>query len=196
MKKILFSLFALFFALCFTSCNDQAVDSTESSIEEICNIPITSVEDFSLSDGKYEMIAESKMSDDSSKQTLQNEWIFNINTVDSEQILETISFYIYVKITYYTKAKYEEAKAHCIESEDIAPYDYEYNDESLTIIGTMQPASINYSDFIEGLKNTIQSILSGESEGSAKMNEDKTAFSVTVYNTEIGDTTITLTKQS
>ena len=194
MKKILFSLFALFFALCFTSCNDQAADSTESSIEEICNIPITSVEDFSLSDGKYEMIAESKMSDDSSKQTLQNEWIFNINTVDSEQILETISFYIYVKITYYTKAKYEEAKADCIENEDIAPYDYEYNDESLTIIGTMQP-SIDYS-YIEGLKNTIQSILSGESEGSAKMNEDKTAFSVTVYNTEIGDTTITLTKQS
>ena len=196
MKKILFSLFALFFALCFTSCNDQAADSTESSIEEICNIPITSVEDFSLPDGKYEMIMECKMSDDSSKQTLQNEWIFNINTVDSEQILETISFYIYVKITYYTKAKYEEAKADCIENEDIAPYDYEYNDESLTIIGTMQPASINYSDFIEGLKNTIQSILSGESEGSAKMNEDKTAFSVTVYNTEIGDTTITLTKQS
>ena len=194
MKKILFSLFALFFALCFTSCNDQAADSTESSIEEICNIPITSVEDFSLSDGKYEMIAESKMSDDSSKQTLQNEWIFNINTVDSEQILETISFYIYVKITYYTKAKYEEAKADCIENEDIAPYDYEYNDESLTIIGTMQP-SIDYN-YIEGLKNTIQSILSGESEGSAKMNEDKTAFSVTVYNTEIGDTTITLTKQS
>lgn len=193
MKKLLFSLFALSFALCFTSCNDQAADSTESSIEEICNIPITSVEDFSLSDGKYEMIAESKMSDDSSKQTLQNEWIFNINTVDSEQILETISFYIYAKITYYTKAKYEEAKADCIESEDIAPYDYEYNDESLTIIGTMQP-SINYS-YIEGLKNTIQSILSGESEGSAKMNEDKTAFSVTVYNTEIGDTTITIIKQ-
>lgn len=194
MKKFLFSLFALFFALCFTSCNDQAADSTESSIEEICNIPITSVEDFSLSDGKYEMIGESKMSDDSSKQTLQHEWIFNINTVDSEQILETISFYIYAKITYYTKAKYEEAKADCIENEDIAPYDYEYNDESLTIIGTMQP-SIDYS-YIEGLKNTIQSILSGESEGSAKMNEDKTAFSVTVYNTEIGDTTITLTKQS
>ena len=194
MKKFLFSLFAIFFAFCFTSCNDQAADSTESSIEEICNIPITSVEDFSLSDGKYEIIAESKMSDDSSKQTLQNEWIFNINTVDSEQILETISFYIYAKITYYTKAKYEEAKADCIENEDIAPYDYEYNDESLTIIGTMQP-SIDYS-YIEGLKNTIQSILSGESEGSAKMNEDKTAFSVTVYNTEIGDTTITLTKQS
>ena len=194
MKKILFSLFALFFAFCFTSCNDQSSDATESSIEEICNIPITSVEDFSLSDGKYEIIAESKMSDDSSKQTLQNEWIFNINTVDSEQILETISFYIYVKITYYTKAKYEEAKADCIENEDIAPYDYEYNDESLTIIGTMQP-SIDYN-YIEGLKNTIQSILSGESEGSAKMNEDKTAFSVTVYNTEIGDTTITLTKQS
>lgn len=194
MKKILFSLFALFFALCFTSCNDQAADSTESSIEEICNIPITSVEDFSLSDGKYEMITESKMSDDSSKQTLQNEGIFNINTVDSEQILETISFYIYAKITYYTKAKYEEAKADCIESEDIAPYDYEYNDESLTIIGTMQP-SIDYN-YIDGLKNTIQSILSGESEGSAKMNEDKTAFSVTVYNTEIGDTTITITKQS
>ena len=194
MKKFLFSLFAIFFAFCFTSCNDQAADSTESSIEEICNIPITSVEDFSLSDGKYEIIAESKMSDDSSKQTLQNEWIFNINTVDSEQILETISFYIYVKITYYTKAKYEEAKADCIENEDIAPYDYEYNDESLTIIGTMQP-SIDYN-YIEGLKNTIQSILSGESEGSAKMNEDKTAFSVTVYNTEIGDTTITLTKQS
>ena len=194
MKKILFSLFALFFAFCFTSCNDQSSDATESSIEEICNITITSVEDFSLSDRKYKMITESKMSDDSSKQTLQNEWIFNINTVDSEQILETISFYIYVKITYYTKAKYEEAKADCIENEDIAPYDYEYNDESLTIIGTMQP-SIDYN-YIEGLKNTIQSILSGESEGSAKMNEDKTAFSVTVYNTEIGDTTITLTKQS
>lgn len=194
MKKFLFSLFAIFFAFCFTSCNDQASDSTESSIEEICNIPITSVEDFSLSDGKYEMIGETKRNDDYRKQTLQNEWIFNINTVDSEQILETISFYIYAKITYYTKAKYEEAKADCIESEDIAPYDYEYNDESLTIIGTMQP-SINYS-YIEGLKNTIQSILSGESEGSAKMNEDKTAFSVTVYNTEIGDSTFTLTKQS
>lgn len=194
MKKFLFSLFAIFFAFCFTSCNDQAADSTESSIEEICNIPITSVEDFSLSDGKYEMIMERKWSDDSRKKTLQNEWIFNINTVDSEQILKTISFYIYAKITYYTKAKYEEAKADCIESEDIAPYDYEYNDESLTIIGTMQPASINYS-YIEGLKNTIQSILSGESEGSAKMNEDKTAFSVTAYNTKIGDITYTITKQ-
>lgn len=193
MKKFLFSLFALFFALCFTSCNDQATDSTESSIEEICNIPITSVEDFSLSDGKYEIIAESKMSDDSSKQTLQNEWIFNINTVDSEQILETISFYIYVKITYYTKAKYEEAKADCIENEDIAPYDYEYNDESLTIIGTMQP-SIDYN-YIEGLKNTIQSILSGESEGSVKMNEDKTAFFISYTDPYMGDTTYTITKQ-
>ena len=193
MKKILFSLFALFFALCFTSCNDQAADSTESSIEEICNIPITSVEDFSLSDGKYEMIAESKMSDDSSKQTLQNECIFNINTVDSEQILETISFYIYAKITYYTKAKYEEAKADCIENEDIAPYDYEYNDESLTIIGTMQP-SIDYS-YIEGLKNTIQSILSGEQEGSVKMNEDKTAFFISYTDPYMGDTTYTITKQ-
>ena len=193
MKKILFSLFALFFALCFTSCNDQASDSTESSIEEICNIPITSVEDFSLSDGKYEMIMESKMSDDSSKQTLQHEWIFNINTVDSEQILETISFYIYAKITYYTKAKYEEAKADCIESEDIAPYDYEYNDESLTIIGTMQP-SIDYS-YIEGLKNTIQSILSGEQEGSVKMNEDKTAFFISYTDPYMGDTTYTITKQ-
>ena len=192
MKKFLFSLFAIFFAFCFTSCNDQAADSTESSIEEICNIPITSVEDFSLSDGKYEIIAESKMSDDSSKQTLQNEWIFNINTVDSEQILETISFYIYVKITYYTKAKYEEAKADCIENEDIAPYDYEYNDESLTIIGTMQP-SIDYS-YIEGLKNTIQSILSGEQEGSVKMNEDKTAFFIS-YTDPMGDATFTITKQ-
>lgn len=88
MKKLLFSLIALSFALCFTSCNDQAADSTESSIEEICNIPITSVEDFSLSDGKYEMIMECKRSDDSSKQTLQYEWIFNINTVDSERIVE------------------------------------------------------------------------------------------------------------
>ena len=193
MKKILFSLFALFFALCFTSCNDQAVDSTESSIEEICNIPITSVEDFSLSDGKYEMIGECKMSDDSCKQTIQYEWIFNINTVDSEQILETISSYIYAKITYYTKAKYEEAKADCIENEDIAPYDYEYNDESLTIIGTMQP-SIDYS-YIEGLKNTIQSILSGEQEGSVKMNEDKTAFFISYTDPYMGDTTYTITKQ-
>lgn len=193
MKKFLFSLFALFFALCFTSCNDQATDSTESSIEEICNIPITSVEDFSLSDGKYEMIGECKMSDDSCKQTIQYEWIFNINTVDSEQILETISSYIYAKITYYTKAKYEEAKADCIENEDIAPYDYEYNDESLTIIGTMQP-SIDYS-YIEGLKNTIQSILSGEQEGSVKMNEDKTAFFISYTDPYMGDTTYTITKQ-
>ena len=155
MKKFLFSLFALFFALCFTSCNDQATDSTESSIEEICNIPITSVEDFSLSDVKYEMIGECKRSDDSSKQTIQYEWIFNINTVDSERIVEEIHFYGYAKIIFYTKSKYEEAKADCIENEDIAPYDYEYNDESLTIIGTMQP-SIDYS-YIEGLKNTIQS---------------------------------------
>lgn len=193
MKKILFSLFALFFALCFTSCNDQSSDATESSIEEICNIPITSVEDFSLSDGKYEMIGECKMSDDSCKQTIQYEWIFNINTVDSEQILETISSYIYAKITYYTKAKYEEAKADCIENEDIAPYDYEYNDESLTIIGTMQP-SIDYS-YIEGLKNTIQSILSGEQEGSVKMNEDKTAFFISYTDPYMGDTTYTITKQ-
>ena len=193
MKKILFSLFALFYAHCFTSCKDQAADSTESSIEEICNIPITSVEDFSLSDGKYEMIAESKMSDDSSKQTLQNEWIFNINTVDSEQILETISFYIYVKITYYTKAKYEEAKADCIENEDIAPYDYEYNDESLTIIGTMQP-SIDYS-YIECQKNTIQSIISVEQEGSVNMNEDKTALFISYTDPYMGDTTYTITKQ-
>ena len=98
MKKLLFSLFAIFFAFCFTSCNDQAPDSTESSIEEICNIPITSVEDFSLSDGKYEMIGECKMSDDSSKQTIQYEWIFNINTVDSERIVEEIHFYGYAKI--------------------------------------------------------------------------------------------------
>ena len=194
MKKFLFSLFAIFFAFCFTSCNDQAADSTESSIEEICNIPITSVEDFSLSDGKYEMIMESKMSDDSSKQTLQYECIFNINTVDSERIVENIHFYGYGKIIFYTKSKYEEAKADCIENEDRAPLDYEYDDESLTINGTYKDLSLTYS-FIENLKDTIQSILSGESEGSAKMNEDKTAFSVTVYNTEIGDTTFTITKQ-
>lgn len=195
MKKFLFSLFAIFFAFCFTSCNDQSSDATESSIEEICNIPITSVEDFSLSDGKYEMIAESKMSDDSSKQTLQNEWIFNINTVDSEQILETISFYIYAKITYYTKSKYEEAKANCIENEDIAPLDYEYDDESLTINGTYKGISLDYS-FIENLKDKIKSILSGEQEGSVKMNEDKTAFFISYTDPYMGDTTITITKQS
>ena len=194
MKKFLFSLFAIFFAFCFTSCNDQAADSTESSIEEICNITITSVEDFSLSDRKYEMITESKLSDDSSKQTLQYECIFNINTVDSERIVENIHFYGYGKIIFYTKSKYEEAKADCIENEDRAPLDYEYDDESLTINGTYKDLSLTYS-FIENLKDTIQSILSGESEGSAKMNEDKTAFSVTVYNTEIGDTTFTITKQ-
>lgn len=193
MKKLLFSLFAIFFAFCFTSCNDQSSDATESSIEEICNIPITSVEDFSLSDGKYEMIMENKQNDDYSKQTLQYEWIFNINTVDSERIVEEIHFYGYAKIIFYTKSKYEEAKANCIENEDIAPYDYEYNDESLTIIGTMQP-SINYS-YIEGLKNTIQSILSGESEGSVKMNKDKTAFSISYHDTAMGDTTYTITKQ-
>ena len=128
MKKILFSLFAIFFAFCFTSCNDQSSDATESSIEEICNIPITSVEDFSLSDGKYEMIAKCKMSDDSLKQTIQYEWIFNINTVDSERIVEEIHFYGYAKIIYYTKSKYEEAKADCIENEDIAPLDYDVSD--------------------------------------------------------------------
>jgi hypothetical protein len=192
MKKILFSLFALFFALCFTSCNDQAADSTESSIEEICNIPITSVEDFSLSDGKYEMIGECKMSDDSSKQTLQDEWIFNINTVDSERIVEEIHFYGYAKIIYYTKSKYEEAKADCIENEDIAPLDYEYDDESLTINGTYMDVPVNY--FIESLKDKIKSILSGEQEGSVKMNEDKTAFFIS-YTDPMGDATFTITKQ-
>ena len=192
MKKILFSLFALFFAFCFTSCNDQAVDSTESSIEEICNIPITSVEDFSLSDGKYEMIAECKMSDDSCKQTIQYEWIFNINTVDSERIVEEIHFYGYAKIIYYTKSKYEEAKADCIENEDIAPLDYEYDDESLTINGTYMDVPVNY--FIESLKDKIKSILSGEQEGSVKMNEDKTAFFIS-YTDPMGDATFTITKQ-
>ena len=192
MKKILFSLFALFFALCFTSCNDQAADSTESSIEEICNIPITSVEDFSLSDGKYEMIMESKMSDDSSKQTLHYEWIFNIYTVDSERIVEEIHFYGYAKIIFYTKSKYEEAKADCIENEDIAPLDYEYDDESLTINGTYMDVPVNY--FIESLKDKIKSILSGEQEGSVKMNEDKTAFFIS-YTDPMGDATFTITKQ-
>ena len=192
MKKFLFSLFALFFALCFTSCNDQAADSTESSIEEICNIPITSVEDFSLSDGKYEMIAECKMSDDSHKQTIQYEWIFNINTVDSERIVEEIHFYGYAKIIYYTKSKYEEAKADCIENEDIAPLDYEYDDESLTITGTYMDVPVNY--FIESLKDKIKSILSGEQEGSVKMNEDKTAFFIS-YTDPMGDATFTITKQ-
>ena len=192
MKKLLFSLFTIFFAFCFTSCNDQAADSTESSIEEICNIPITSVEDFSLSDGKYEMIAECKMSDDSCKQTIQYEWIFNINTVDSERIVEEIHFYGYAKIIYYTKSKYEEAKADCIENEDIAPLDYEYDDESLTINGTYMDVPVNY--FIESLKDKIKSILSGEQEGSVKMNEDKTAFFIS-YTDPMGDATFTITKQ-
>lgn len=192
MKKFLFSLFAIFFAFCFTACNDQASDATESSIEEICNIPITSVEDFSLSDGKYEMIAECKMSDDSCKQTIQYEWIFNINTVDSERIVEEIHFYGYAKIIYYTKSKYEEAKADCIENEDIAPLDYEYDDESLTINGTYMDVPVNY--FIESLKDKIKSILSGEQEGSVKMNEDKTAFFIS-YTDPMGDATFTITKQ-
>lgn len=192
MKKFLFSLFAIFFAFCFTSCNDQSSDATESSIEEICNIPITSVEDFSLSDGKYEMIAECKMSDDSCKQTIQYEWIFNINTVDSERIVEEIHFYGYAKIIYYTKSKYEEAKADCIENEDIAPLDYEYDDESLTINGTYMDVPVNY--FIESLKDKIKSILSGEQEGSVKMNEDKTAFFIS-YTDPMGDATFTITKQ-
>ena len=194
MKKLLFSLFALSFAFCLTSCNDQSSDATKSSIEEICNIPITSVEDFSLSDGKYEMITESKMSDDSSKQTFHYEWIFNINTVDSERIVEEIHFYGYAKIIFYTKSKYEETKADCIENEDIAPLDYEYDDESLTINGTYKGISLDYS-FIEQLKIIIKSILSGEPEGSVKMNEDKTAFSVTAYNTKMGNVTYTITKQ-
>lgn len=193
MKKFLFSLFAIFFAFCFTSCNDQSSDATESSIEEICNIPITSVEDFSLSDGKYEMIAECKMSDDSCKQTIQYEWIFNINTVDSERIVEEIHFYGYAKIIYYTKSKYEEAKADCIENEDIAPLDYEYDDESLTINGTYMDVPVNY--FIESLKDKIKSILSGEQEGSVKMNEDKTAFFISYTDPYMGDTTYTITKQ-
>ena len=192
MKKFLFSLFAIFFAFCFTSCNDQSSDATESSIEEICNIPITSVEDFSLSDGKYEMIAECKMSDDSCKQTIQYEWIFNINTVDSERIVEEIHFYGYAKIIYYTKSKYEEAKADCIENEDIAPLDYEYDDESLTINGTYMDVPVNY--FIESLKDKIKSILSGEQEGSVKMNEDKTAFFIS-YTDPMGNATFTITKQ-
>ena len=194
MKKILFSLFALFFALCFTSCNDQSPEATESSIEEICNIPITSVEDFSLSDGKYEMITENKMSDDSRKQTIQYEWIFNINTVDSERIVEEIHFYGYAKIIFYTKSKYEEAKANCIEKEDIAPLDYEYDDESLTINGTYKGISLDYS-FIENLKDTIKSILSGEQKGSVKMNEDKTAFFISYTDPYMGDITYTITKQ-
>ena len=194
MKKFLFSLFAIFFAFCFTSCNDQAADSTESSIEELCNIPITSVEDFSLSDGKYEMISENKMSDDSSKQTFQHEWIFNINTVDSERIVEQIHYYGYGKIIFYTKSKYEEAKADCIENEDRAPLDYEYDDESLTINGTYKGISLNYS-FIENLKDTIKSILSGEQEGSVKMNEDKTAFFISSTDPSMGDATLTITKQ-
>ena len=194
MKKILFSLFALFFAFCFTFCNDQSSDATESSIEEICNITITSVEDFSLSDRKYEMITESKMSDDSSKQTLHYEWIFNINTVDSERIVEEIHFYGYAKIIFYTKSKYEEAKADCIENEDIAPLDYKYDDESLTINGTYKDLSLTYS-FIENLKDKIKSILSGEQEGSVKMNEDKTAFFISYTDPYMGDTTYTITKQ-
>lgn len=193
MKKFLFSLFAIFFAFCFTSCNDQSSDATESSIEEICNIPITSVEDFSLSDGKYEMITESKISDDSSKQILHYEWIFNINTVDSERIVEEIHFYGYAKIIFYTKSKYEETKAHCIENEDIAPLDYEYDDESLTINGTYKGISLDYS-FIENLKDAIKPILSGEQEGSVKMNEDKTAFFIS-YTDPMGDATFTITKQ-
>ena len=187
MKKFLFSLFAIFFAFCFTSCNDQAPDSTESSIEEICNIPITSVEDFSLSDGKYEMISENKMSDDSSKQTFQHEWIFNINTVDSERIVEEIHYYGYGKIIFYTKSKYEEAKADCIENEEKAPLDYEYDDESLTINGTYIDVPLNY--FIEILKDKIKSILSGEQEGSVKMNEDKTAFFISYTDPYMGDVT-------
>ena len=194
MKKFLFSLFAIFFAFCFTSCNDQASDSTESSIEEICNIPITSVEDFSLSDGKYEMIMETKQNDDYRKQTLQYEWIFNINTVDSERIVEEIHSYGYAKIIFYTKSKYEEAKANCIENEDIAPLDYEYDDESLTINGTSKDISLDYS-FIENLKDKIKSILSGEQEGSVKMNKDKTAFSISYHDTDMGDVTYTITKQ-
>ena len=194
MKKFLFSLFAIFFAFCFTSCNDQASDSTESSIEEICNIPIPSVEDFSLSDGKYEMIAENKRSDDSRKQTLQYEWIFNINTVDSERIVEQIHFYGYAKIIFYTKSKYEEEKADCIENEDIAPLDYEYDDESLTINGTYESISLDYS-LIENLKDIIKSILSGEQEGSVKMNEDKTAFFISCTDPYTGDATLTITKQ-
>lgn len=191
MKKFLFSLFAIFFAFCFTSCNDQAADSTESSIEEICNIPITSVEDFSLPDGKYEMITKCKRSDDSSKQTLHYEWIFNINTVDSERIVEEIHFYGYVKLIFYTKSKYEEAKADCIADEK-APLDYEYDDESLTINGTYMDVPLNY--FIEILKDKIKSILSGEQEGSVKMNEDKTAFFIS-YTDPMGDATFTITKQ-
>ena len=194
MKKILFSLFALFFAFCFTSCNDQSSDATESSIEEICNITITSVEDFSLSDRKYEMITESKMSDDSSNQTLHYEWIFNINTVDSERIVEKIHFYGYGKIIFYTKSKYEEEKADCLESEDRAPLDYEYDDESLTINGTYKDLSLTYS-FIENLKDKIKSILSGEQKGSVKMNEDKTAFFISYTDPYMGDTTYTITKQ-
>lgn len=192
MKKLLFSLIAISFALCFTSCNDQAADSTESNSEELCNIPITSVEDFSLSDGKYEMIMECKRSDDSSKQTLQYKWIFNINTVDSERIVEEIHFYGYAKIIFYTKSKYEEAKADCIANEEKAPLDYEYDDESLTINGTYIDVPLNY--FIEILKDKIKSILSGEQEGSVKMNEDKTAFFIS-YTDPTGDVTYTITKQ-
>ena len=197
MKKILFSLFALFFALCFTSCNDQASDSTESSIEEICNIPITSVEDFSLSDGKYEMIGECKdNSNDSNFLSIYKELI-EVKTVDAEQFAESTVYYRYIRYIYINNTtKYEKRKTDYINNPEDNKL-YEFNDESQTIIVT---TTENYQDtpmFENGkfVKNAIKSILSGESEGSAKMNEDKTAFSVTVYNTEIGDITYTITKQ-
>ena len=193
MKKILFSLFALFFALCFTSCNDQSSDATESSSEELCNIPITSVEDFSLSDGKYEMIMERKWNDDYSNNFQTNSYITNLKTSDSERFFEITSFFLYIKTTYYDTAKYEETKSNYIEN---GYFLYEFDDELLTIIGTYEEdlGNLSYESLIEGFK--IKSILSGEQEGSVKMNKDKTAFSISYHDTEIGDTTITITKQS
>lgn len=200
MKKFLFSLLAIFFAFCFTSCNDQAADSTESSIEEICNIPITSVEDFSLSDGKYEMLIEG--GNTSPQRNLKQKNIVTIKTIDSERFAEIHLCYYYEKTEFLNLENYKTRKDYLLTNMEEG-LKYDFNDELLTITINntedyqLQQYSQKYEDFLDQYNISYSIKYQQNDNYYAKMNNDKTIFSFSIAIGETDPTIIitTLTKQ-
>ena len=200
MKKFLLSLFAIFFAFCFTSCNNQSSDSTESSIEEICNIPITSVEDFSLSDGKYEMLIEG--GNTSPQRNFKQKNIVTIKTIDSERFAEIHLCSYYEKIEFLNLENYKTKKDSLLTNMKEG-LKYDFNDELLTITINntedyqLQQYSQKYEDFLD--QNNISYSINYQQNDNyyAKMNNDKTIFSFSIAIGETDPTIVitTLTKQ-
>ena len=205
MKKLLFALFTILIGMNFSSCSNQTSDSSETDTQtqdEICNLPITSVDDFVLSDGKYDLDCELKDVNSYKDVFIQKKYLLEVKTINSERIEEQKNYYYYYKCSWFNdnknKDNYEYYKSmYCDPDYDNKGLIFEFDDEAKTIVkkGTEEYYQNNSgeSEYIEMINRMIQVFTSREVEGFAKMNKDKTILTMG-GNSDIGFITYILKK--